>query len=125
MKLPVEKFNIVIDCPDAAVLAEFYCKLLGWEWTHPAVDGWAEIESPTGTVLLFQEIEGYEPPVWPWLGETQGQMLHIDFCVNNLNDAVKHALQHGAKLADAQYYNNVRTLIDPAGHPFCLYTPES
>ena len=34
------EFNIVIDCNNAGVLAEFYSKLLGWEWTRPRANGW-------------------------------------------------------------------------------------
>ncbi|MGE9938122.1 VOC family protein [Butyricimonas virosa] len=33
------EFNIVIDCNNAGVLAEFYSKLLGWEWTRPRANG--------------------------------------------------------------------------------------
>ncbi len=66
-KLKVNYINIVIDCADAGLMADFYSRLLGWEWTHPQANGWAAITSPTGTVIAFQEVEGYEPPpVWPW-----------------------------------------------------------
>ena len=34
--------------------------------------------------------------------------------------AVAFALACGARLADAQYFTTSRTLLDPAGHPFCL-----
>ena len=33
VKSLVYKMNIVVDCKDAGVLAEFYSKLLGWELT--------------------------------------------------------------------------------------------
>lgn len=60
-KLKVNYINIVIDCADAGLMADFYSRLLGWEWTHPQANGWAAITSPTGTVIAFQEVEGYEP----------------------------------------------------------------
>lgn len=47
-------------------------------------------------------------------------MLHLDFHVEDLESAVKHAIECGAKLADSQYFETSRTMIDPAGHPFCL-----
>lgn len=120
----ISKINIVIDCIDAGIMATFYSKLLNWKWTHPQTNGWAAITSPTGMVIAFQEIEEYEPPVWPWQKDKQGQMLHLDFYVDNLEEAVSYALNLGARLADEQYFKTSRTLIDPAGHPFCLDTDE-
>lgn len=123
-RLNVHKINIVVDCEDAGVLAEFYSKLLGWEWTHPQTDGWAAITSLSGMVIAFQEVENYQPPVWPWQNGKQGQMLHLDFYVDNLDEAVACAMQLGAKPADEQFFRTSRTMIDPAGHPFCLDTDE-
>jgi catechol 2,3-dioxygenase-like lactoylglutathione lyase family enzyme len=122
--LKINKINIVIDCKDAGVQAEFYAKLLSWELTRPRANGWAAITSPTGTVMAFQETEEYCPPVWPWQPGKQGQMMHLDFYVDNLDEAVEYALELGAKLADEQYFRTSRTMIDPAGHPFCLDTDE-
>ena len=53
------EFNIVIDCNNAGVLAEFYSKLLGGEWTRPRAHGWAAVASPTGMVFAFPEVEEY------------------------------------------------------------------
>ena len=64
VKSLIYKINIVVDCSDAGVLADFYSKLLGWEWTHPRANGWAAITSPEGVVMAFQEVEEYQPPVW-------------------------------------------------------------
>lgn len=120
-EIPIIGINIVIDCADANIMAAFYSKLMSWEWTHPrAKEGWAAITSPTGMVFIFQEIEGYQPPVWPWQEGKQTQMLHLDLFVNNLEEGVKHAIECGAKTADTQYFKTSKTMIDPAGHPFCL-----
>lgn len=123
-EIKINKINIVIDCENAGILAEFYSKLLGWEWTHPRMNGWAAITSPTGTVMAFQEVEGFKPPVWPWQPDKQGQMLHLDFYVDDLEEAVKYAVTLGAKQADIQYFKTSRTMTDPAGHTFCLDTDE-
>lgn len=123
-KIAVKGINLVIDCKDAGVMAEFYSKLLGWKWTHPQANGWAAITSPTGSVIAFQEVESYEPPVWPWKNGCQGQMLHLDIMVENLDEAVQFAIKLGAKLADEQYFKTSRTMFDPAGHPFCIDTDE-
>lgn len=116
--------NIVIDCADAGVMADFYSKLLGWEWTHPQANGWAAITSPTGSIIAFQEVVGYEPPVWPWEPGKQGQMLHLDLRINNLNEGVQFAIECGATEASQQFFSTSRTMLDPAGHPFCIDAEE-
>jgi len=121
-KLPLKHINLVVDCADAGILAAFYSKLLGWEWTHPQANGWAAITSPTGTVIAFQEVEEYEPPVWPWEKGKQGQMLHLDLWVDDLEEAVQFAIACGATQAEVQFFKSSRTMIDPAGHPFCIDT---
>ncbi len=114
----------MVDCADAGALADFYARLLGWPLTHPGADGWAAITSPGGSVMAFQEVSGYEPPVWPWQAGQPGQMLHLDFWVDNLAEGVEYALECGAKEAEQQFFTTSRTMIDPAGHPFCIDTDE-
>jgi hypothetical protein len=48
-------------------------------------------------------------------------MLHLDFEVSDLEAAAQHAVELGADEAPYQPQDNVRVLLDPAGHPFCLY----
>lgn len=123
-KLKINKINVVIDCKNAGILAEFYSKLLNWEYTHQRANGWAAITAPTGMVYAFQEVEEYEPPVWPWQPGKQGQMIHFDYYVDNLEEAVQYAISLGAKEAGEQYFRTSRTMIDPEGHTFCLDTDE-
>ena len=47
-------------------------------------------------------------------------MMHFDFQVGDLDSAVAEAIHLGATLAGHQPQEQVRVLIDPAGHPFCL-----
>ncbi len=47
-------------------------------------------------------------------------MMHFDFQVADLDEAVAEATRLGATVADHQPQANVRVLFDPAGHPFCL-----
>ena len=49
-------------------------------------------------------------------------MLHLDFEVVDLAAAVAHAVELGAQEAEFQPQDDVRVMLDPAGHPFCLYT---
>jgi hypothetical protein len=48
-------------------------------------------------------------------------MLHLDLEVDDLDAAVSYALECGAELPDFQPQEKVRVMLDPAGHPFCLY----
>ena len=111
------------DCKNADKLADFYVKLLGWE-KIPSGKGWAALRSPQGWVLAFQEVDEYIQPVWPWKPGEQQQMAHIDFKVNNLDEAVLHALQCGASKSVIQFYEDSTVMFDPDGHPFCLSTSE-
>lgn len=122
----IYKINTVIDCAvgQADEMGVFYSKLLGWQFTHPAANGWSAITSPTGAVYAFQEIEEYIPPVWPPQNDHPGQMMHLDYYVEDLQAAVEYALSIGATMASQQYFHSSRTLLDPAGHPFCLDTDE-
>lgn len=72
--------------------------------------------------MVFQTVENYEPPVWPWESGRQQQMAHIDFYVDNLEETEKIAVQNGAKKSEVQYYDTSTVMLDPAGHPFCLST---
>ena len=48
-------------------------------------------------------------------------MLHLDLEVPDLPAAVAGAVRAGAREADFQPQEDVRVMLDPAGHPFCLY----
>ncbi|MGH3505173.1 MAG: VOC family protein [Nocardioidaceae bacterium] len=61
-------------------------------------------------------------PVWPAASNAQQMMLHLDFEVTDLDAATAHAIRLGAEVAERQPQDDVRILLDPAGHPFCLYT---
>ncbi len=114
-------WGAVLDCPDASALARFYSDLLGWtiEKDEP---GWAAMRPPGSVAYLgFQTSPEYVPPVWPPAPGEQQMMLHLDFEVDDLKGAVEDALAAGARLADHQPQENVRVMLDPAGHPFCLY----
>lgn len=113
--------GIAFDCPNADKLADFYVKLSGWD-KEISSDEWAGIRTPQGILFVFQTVENYVPPVWPWKDGEQQQMAHIDFKVVNLPEAEEHALKCGAKKADVQYYDTSIVMLDPAGHPFCLST---
>jgi hypothetical protein len=45
-------------------------------------------------------------------------MMHFDIEVEDLDEAVADAVARGARVAEFQPQDNVRVLLDPAGHPF-------
>ena len=47
--------------------------------------------------------------------------LHLDIGVDDLAEGEARALALGAVLASYQPQDDVRVLLDPAGHPFCLF----
>ena len=66
--------------------------------------------------------ERYVRPVWPGEEGDQQMMMHLEIRVDDLDAAVAHAVAQGATLADFQPQQYVRVCLDPAGHPFCLFT---
>ncbi|MCX4826409.1 VOC family protein [Streptomyces sp. NBC_01142] len=114
-------WGVVLEAPDPQALARFYSELLGWAITKEEPDG-AAIAPPEGVAYIaFQRSDGYVPPVWPAQAGAQRITMHLDFEVVDLHAAVAHALELGGWEAEHQPQDNVRVILDPAGHPFCLY----
>ncbi|MFD5159469.1 VOC family protein [Streptomyces hawaiiensis] len=115
----------ILDAPHARELADFYLRLLpGWGvWRDEDGPDWVHIRPPDGgTGLSFQTEPAYVPPVWPSAADRQQMMIHLDIEVDDLERETARAVAAGARLADFQPQDDVRVLLDPAGHPFCLYT---
>ena len=114
-------WGVCLEGPDPHALAGFYSALLGWPVSVTDAHG-AAIQVPgTSCYVSFQEAANYVPPVWPAAEGRQQMMMHLDIAVEDLAPAVADALELGATLADFQAQDDVRVLLDPAGHPFCLY----
>lgn len=113
--------TVCIDCADADAMAEFYGRLLGWEVKYREPDFVLMPDPAGGTGLSFQAESWYRPPTWPEQPGHQDKMLHLDIEVEDLDAAVAHALASGARLAEHQPQSHVRVMLDPAGHPFCLF----
>jgi catechol 2,3-dioxygenase-like lactoylglutathione lyase family enzyme len=114
--------GVVLDAPDASALAHFYQRLLGWT-LHKDTPEWATL-APTpsaGYNLAFQTERNYVRPVWPSEPGKPVMMLHLDLEVDDLDVATAHAVEVGAEVAAFQPQDDVRVMLDPAGHPFCLY----
>lgn len=118
--------RVCLDCADAEVLGAFYARLLGWEVTSRDGHGWLQLRDPRGGVgLNIQAEEWYQPPVWPEQPGAQAKMLHFEIQVTDLEAAVAFAVEAGGRVAEHQPANRspdgLRVMLDPAGHPFCLF----
>ncbi len=120
----------VLDSPNPRRLAEFYHTMLGWEIArsegprpgYPSSDGWVLLRAPGGEHKLEVQWEPhYVAPTWPPADGEQLMMVHLDFGVDDLEEAVEWACHAGATVADHQPQDDVRVMLDPDGHPFCLF----
>ena len=115
-------WGVVLDATDVAELATFYSALRGWS-IHRMDDDDASLDPGEGVAYLsIQRNPDYVRPVWPAEAGRQQMMLHLDFEVTDLALETQRAVELGATLPSHQPQDNVRVLLDPAGHPFCLYT---
>jgi predicted enzyme related to lactoylglutathione lyase len=123
-ELKIKMYAVTIDCTDPHELAKFYAALLGWEIVffneEYAVLGAPGMQQGAYPGITFQRNPGYKPPVWPDVPEAQQQMAHLDFAVNDVEKAVEHAIHCGATIAEEQFSDDWKVMLDPAGHPFCL-----
>ena len=127
----IEVVAVTIGAPNPRELAAFYQRLLGWVLAadepgrpgFPPEDGWAQLRPPAGQAgpgLNFEYEAHYEPPTWPSTAGKQHITEHLDIAVKNLDETVASAIGAGATLAEYQPQEDVRVMLDPAGHPFCL-----
>jgi predicted enzyme related to lactoylglutathione lyase len=116
-------WGTAIEAPDPTALAAFYSQLVGWGIVHQE-PGTVVLAPPGSVYVVVQQAAGYQRPVWPPADGHQRPMMHLDFQVADLDAGVATAVGLGATVADHQPQANVRVLLDPAGHPFCLCLDE-
>ena len=122
--------TVCLDCKDAHAMADFYGGLLGWEPTFTEPD-WVLMRNPDGGVgLSFQAEPGYRPPTWPEEAELQQKMIHLDVLVTPteaqtpeeaLAAALEVAVSAGGTQSAHQPRDDLRVVLDPSGHPLCLF----
>ena len=128
--------GVCLDCADAEQMAAFYGQLLGWEitardesTTRLGGSGWIGMEDPRGGVSLsFQAEDWYRPPTWPEAPDAQDKMLHFEVDVDDLDAAIALVVAAGGTVAAHQPPDRdqaeLRVVLDPAGHPFCLISDD-
>ncbi len=124
--------SVTIGCGRPRELARFYARLLGWAVSaddppgpgEPAEGGWAQLRPPdgeAGPTLNFEYERHFTRPAWPGVTGGQNATQHLDIHVADLDAAVEWAVASGATPADFQPQDDVRVMLDPDGHPFCLF----
>ncbi len=129
--------QVVLDCTDVRLLAEFYRQLMGFTYRpgdeppalgepDPRGSDWLVLRNAAGgTQLAFQQVAELPEPTWP--DPSQPQMLHLDLTVPTADDLqAQHAraLALGARLLLDRFDDPQEPLYvyaDPAGHPFCIF----
>ena len=123
-----------LDAADPIALADFYERLLGWSIARregprlgqPSTDGWALLRSPAGDMKIeVQWDPHYRPPVWPSVAGEQLMMMHLDVGVGDVEAGIQWAVGQGARVAEHQPQADVMVMLDPEGHPFCLFPDDS
>lgn len=124
-RLRVGAVTITSEPAQARELADFYHRLLGWPIVNEGPrGGWVQLRPPegeTGPTINIEEDREHARPVWPSRTGEQTATMHLDVGVDDLDQAVAWALEAGAALADEQPQEHVRVMLDPHGHPFCLF----
>lgn len=112
-------YGITLDCPDPAVLAEFYKELAGLKVAYSS-DAYVGLAGDGGPAIGFQRVEDFQPPQWP--SQSVPQQIHLDFAAgDDLDAAEAEAVALGAtRAAEQPDPERWRVMLDPAGHPFCL-----
>ncbi len=109
---------IALDCDDPVALARFYGALLGAPVAYES-EGFAAVRL-RGVWLTAHRVERHSPPTWP--DPATPKQAHLDVSVDDLEAELARALALGATRREAPSGSGFVTLLDPAGHPFCLTT---
>jgi catechol 2,3-dioxygenase-like lactoylglutathione lyase family enzyme len=119
---------LCVDCSPASfdAVVAFYSGLLGLPVIERE-DRWAALRPEgTGVGINVQAEDWYVAPVWPEVPGTQAKMLHLEIEVADVDAAVAQAIDLGAREAAPQPADRdpalLRVMLDPAGHPFCLWS---
>ncbi|TDB69452.1 VOC family protein [Micromonospora sp. KC723] len=110
---------ITLDCPDPRALAAFYQQATGLDIDAKSGDDFVGLIGEGGLFIGLQRVDDYQAPSWP--DQRVPQQLHLDFAVDDLDEAEALVLRLGATKPEIQPGGDRwRVFVDPAGHPFCL-----
>lgn len=133
--------EVVIDCTSPRRLAEFYRKILGYEYLKdmgqempeegqpdPAGDDWLNLMDPEKRVhLAFQKVDRLPRSTWP--EDEIPQQMHLDLMVRSREELDRQhqvVLELGGVLLREHLESDqpIRIYADPEGHPFCIFVAD-
>jgi hypothetical protein len=105
--------DIVIDCAQPRLLAEFWCAVLGYRWAEEDETGVAISGSPSAPCLLFIRVPE---------AKAAKNRLHFDVCATDRTQAeeLDRLLALGARRSAITGDGRWVVLEDPEGNEFCL-----
>jgi|SRR5829696_3937239 len=109
--------GLTIDCDDAAAMVAFYAEAFGGR-PDPAF-----LRTPCvrvdGLLLVFRENPDRVRPAWPG----SDMQMHFEIFVDNLDRQEARLIAVGATRPPEQDGTDptFTVLLDPAGHPFCIF----
>ncbi|MES2623819.1 MAG: VOC family protein [Pseudomonadota bacterium] len=118
--------RINIDVPDLVKAAKFYQEALGLQINRFLDDDVVELVGASSLIYLLAKPSGSSSAAGK--GETRQYMrhwtpVHLDFEVDNLDEACERALKAGALQESGRVEwmgSTCVTFADPFGHGFCL-----
>src|SRR5690606_5581167 len=111
--------GVDVDCPDVGPMIRFYIGLTGMEYRAPAGE-YPKLVGENGLLYLFQQVEEeYLPPTWPT--QERGQQMHIDYLVDDLDNAGRQAGALGASGVDREPGWYFVVMVGPSGYPFFVW----
>ncbi|MCC2673990.1 MAG: hypothetical protein K0R58_937 [Ramlibacter sp.] len=117
---------INIDVPDLAPAIAFYTAALGLRHSRTLDGDVAELVGASSVIYLLQNDPGSSPGASIPAARDYGRHwtpVHMDFVVDDLDAAVKRAVDAGAVQQAARVDwkgSHCITFADPFGHGFCL-----
>ena len=113
----------MFDCFSPRALASFYERLLGMRTRTKDSPDRVVIASDDGSspMLAFQHAPAFTAPRWP--DPAYPQQIHLDLDVDDGRAAQESAERLGA-IRLPEMGGSCPVYADPAGHPFCLCSPD-
>jgi len=111
-------WGVTLDAPgDVRELSRFYSRLLDWELFADDTGDSASVapSKDAGYNLGFQAEAHHVRPVWPAQPGRAQMSMHLEIQVDDLDEAVAHAVSVGAEIAAHQPQATVRVMLDPPG----------
>lgn len=123
----LEVTTVTLGARDVPRLARFYAELLGRPVPEvPDGEDWVAVRDDDGAITVAIQHEPDQVPAsWPAGAGDQHMQVHLEIRADDLAAGVEHAVACGAVVAEVQPQADVRVLLDPEGHPFCLWVATS